>query len=154
MRFWIMLVALFMPMAAFAHDYKIGDMMVMHPVAFETTPSAMSGAGYFTVTNTGDQADRLLSVEADFPRVMIHDTKVTDGVATMFHIDAVTIAPGETVALTPGAKHVMFMGLNGDPFEIDEKIPATLVFENAGRLAIEFNVEPRPDAHAMDHSNH
>jgi hypothetical protein len=37
----------------------------------------------------------------------------------------------------------MFMGLDGDPFEEGERIPATLVFERAGEIAVEFWVEPR-----------
>ncbi len=59
----------------------------------------------------------------------------------MFQIDGVEIAPGESITLQPGQKHVMFMGLNGDPFEAGEEIPATLVFENAGRVEIIFSVE-------------
>lgn len=37
----------------------------------------------------------------------------------------------------------MFMGLNGNPFEQGEKIDAPLLFENAGEIEIQFNVEPR-----------
>jgi len=35
----------------------------------------------------------------------------------------------------------MFMGLNGDPMEIGEQVPATLVFKDAGEIDIMFNVE-------------
>jgi copper(I)-binding protein len=164
MRFAPMIFAALLPMSAAAHDFKIGDLVVMHPVAFATAKTAMTGAGYLTITNTGETADRLLAVEADFPRVMVHDTKVEDGLATMFHIDALDIAPGETVELAPGGKHVMFMGLNGDPFEVGEEVNATLVFENAGSLEVVFKVEERPEmrvAHgedsdeaAEDHSGH
>lgn len=129
------------PTFGVAHEYKVGDLTIDHPVARETTATAMSSAGYFMVTNAGTADDVLLEVRADFPRVMVHDTKVDDGVATMFHIDSMAIPAGETVMLAPGGKHVMFMGLNGDPFEVGEKIPATLVFENAGEIEIVFNVE-------------
>jgi hypothetical protein len=37
----------------------------------------------------------------------------------------------------------MFMGLDGDPFEEGDRIPATLVFDRAGEIAVEFWVEPR-----------
>jgi len=46
----------------------------------------------------------------------------------------------------------MFMGLQS-PLMIGETIDATLTFENAGDVAIVFNIEERTDA-AMDHSNH
>lgn len=138
----LMLIGLMaLPMTVHAHDYKVGDLAIAHPIARATTATAMSSAGYFEVTNTGDVADRLIEVRADFPRVMMHDTKIEDDIATMFHVDAVEIGAGETVTFMPGGKHVMFMGLNGDPFEVGEKVPATLVFENAGTVEITFNVE-------------
>lgn len=142
--------------SALAHEYKLGDLMIDHPFAFETPTTAMSGAGYVTITNMGETDDRLIAVEADFPRVMIHMTEMSDGVASMRHVDGVDLPAGETVTLAPGGHHIMFMGLNGDPFEAGEAVPTTLVFENAGRLDVAFNVEAR-DAAAMedmDHSTH
>jgi len=139
-------------MAAPAHDYSAGGIQIIHPAARPTAPGAMAGAGYFTLTNTGDQADTLLAVEADFPRVMLHETVMDGDVARMQHLMSVPIAPGETVAFEPGGKHVMFMGLNGDPFELGEEIPGALVFENAGRVEVVFIVEDM--AEGIDHSNH
>ncbi len=140
---------------AIAHSFKVGDLEVGHPMAFETPITAKTGGGFLTVTNNGDSADRLIEVRADFPKVEIHTTEMSDGVARMMHVEAIEIAPGETVTLQPGGYHIMFMGLNGDPFEVGEKIPATLVFEKAGTLDLEFNVEERPaSGEKMDHSGH
>jgi hypothetical protein len=47
----------------------------------------------------------------------------------------------------------MFMGLDGDPFEVGERIPATLVFERAGEIEVEFWVEPR-DGGMTGHEEH
>lgn len=138
---------------AIAHEYKIGDLVIDHPMAFETPMTAKSGGGYLTITNNGDQADRLIAVQADFPRVMLHTTEMKDDVARMMHIDAVEIPAGETVSLAPGGMHVMFMGLDGDPFVVGEEIPATLVFEQSGAIEIIFNVEER-GGEATDHSMH
>lgn len=139
---------------ALAHDFKIGDLIVDHPMAFETPKTAMSGGGYFSVTNTGTTSDRLTGVRADFPKVALHTTEETDGVARMIHVDAIDIPAGETVTLAPGGFHVMFMGLEGDPFDAGEEIPATLIFENAGEIDVVFSVEERSQAHEMDHSQH
>ncbi|MEY1557838.1 copper chaperone PCu(A)C [Yoonia sp. R2331] len=134
-----------------AHDYEVGELKVMHPVARETAKLAQAGAGYLSIENTGDTADSLIAIEADFPRVMLHDTVMDGDVAKMEHLMSVPIAPGETVTFAPGGKHVMFMGLNGDPLEVGEEIPAVLIFENAGRLEVVFQVEPvEDDGH--DHS--
>lgn len=138
---------------AAAHEFKVGDLVIGHPMAFETAATAMSGGGFFTVTNTGDSADRLIEVRADFPSVQLHNTEMQDDVARMFHVDTMEIPAGETVTLAPGGLHVMFMGLNGDPFEVGERIPATLVFEQAGEVDVVFNVEERT-MDAMDHSGH
>ncbi len=137
-----------MPMLGAANDYKVGDLVIDHPIAHETITSAMSGAGYFNLTNNGDIDDRLLAVSAEFPRVMMHDSTVTDGVATMTHLaEGIVVPAGGNVTFAPGGKHVMFMGLKGDPFEIGEEIPATLTFENAGDVAIVFNVEAMATTH-------
>ena len=129
------------PCALWANEFTLGDLVVTQVTAKTTPATAMSGAGYLTITNTGETADRLIGVEAEFPRVMMHDTRVENDVATMFHVDAVPLAPGETVTFAPGGKHIMFMGLNGDPFEEGESIPARLIFEMAGTLDVTFSVQ-------------
>lgn len=141
---------------AAAHEFKIADLIVDHPMTYETTPMARTGGGYLSITNTGTGTDRLIGVKADFPRVELHLSETKDGVATMRRVEGVDIPAGETVALKPGSYHVMFMGLDGDPFEVGEEIPAVLVFENAGELPVVFNVEKRGASapKAMDHSKH
>ncbi|GGX42923.1 hypothetical protein GCM10007385_08410 [Tateyamaria omphalii] len=141
--------------SAGAHEFKTGPLVVDHPMAFPTMATAMSGAGYFSVTNTGTEDDRLIGIRADFPRVSLHGTKNEDGVMSMFSVDAIDIPAGATVALEPGAKHIMFMGLRGNPFEVGDKIPATLIFEKAGEVEVMFHVEPRGKASdEVDHSAH
>lgn len=150
----IFAVAVF-PMASFAHDYTVGDLVIAHPIAFETPVTAQTGAGYLSITNNGKIADRLVRVEAGFSRIMLHETKVDNDIATMRHQDTIDIPAGETVLLAPGGKHVMFMGLEGDPFEVGEEFDATLVFEIAGQVDITFKVEARPmEAVAADHNDH
>ena len=156
MKKLLSLTLLALPSFAMADDYAIGDLMIMNPIAYETTATAMSGAGYMAVTNNGDMADRIIRAEADFPRVMLHESTIADGVATMTHLEGVEIPAGATVAFEPGGKHVMFMGLDGDPFEIGEEINVKLVFEKAGELDVVFKVKARnQDAdNAEDHSGH
>ncbi|MDP5084295.1 MAG: copper chaperone PCu(A)C [Yoonia sp.] len=132
--------------AAWAED----TLSISQVIAFETPSTAMSGGGFMQITNTGATDDTLISVIADFPRVEIHTTEFTDGIARMKHIDGIPVPAGETVTLAPGGLHVMFMGLNGDPLEIGETIPATLVFAQAGEIPVTFEVVARDMA---AHSN-
>lgn len=129
--------------ASAAHEFRVGSIVVHHPYAFETAPSAQAAGGYMTIENQGTEDDRLLSVEADFPRVMLHTTEETDGVARMMHVDHVDLPAGGTAVLEPGGLHVMFMGLDGTAFTAGENVSATLVFEKSGTVDIEFKIEPR-----------
>ena len=136
----ILAVALVFPAIAGAQD---STLVISDAVAPETPPSAMTGAGYMTITNTGNTDQRLIAVAADFPRVMMHETQMQDGVATMQHQNEVTIPAGATVSFAPGGRHIMFMGLNGDPFEIGERIPLTLTFDPAGEVVVMLDVVSR-----------
>lgn len=140
---------------AAAHEFEAGDLAILHPFAVETAPRATTGAGYLEIRNDGAAPDALIGVEADFPRVTLHESVEADGMMTMRPLERLEIAPGETAVLAPGnGGHVMFMGLEA-PFAVGERFGATLVFERAGRVAVEFVVEPRPQAGAdhgeMDH---
>jgi copper(I)-binding protein len=49
------------------------------------------------------------------------------------------IKPGETVELKPGSFHVMFVGLK-KPLSAGDQFKATLVFEKAGSVNIDYDV--------------
>ncbi len=138
-------LAAFTLMASTAHADSVS---IENARAFATAPTAMAGGGFLTITNTGDQDDTLIGIRADFPRVELHTTEFTDGVARMMHLDAIPVPAGETVSLEPGGLHVMFMGLRGNPLEEGETIPATLIFENAGKVEITFDIVKRDMAHS------
>ncbi len=132
--------------AGVAHEYRLGDLTIDHPHALATPPGARAGAGYLSVTNAGASADRLVAVRADFPAVQLHVTEVdAAGVARMTETEGIEVPPGATATLAPRGAHVMFMGLTA-PLAPGDAIPATLVFEKAGEIAVEFAVEARGPA--------
>ena len=129
---------------AASHEVITDSLVIDHPYALETAATAISGAGYMTITNTGTEPDRLLEVRADFPRVTLHGTRTdAQGVIRMSPVAGIDIAPGETVTFATGGSRVVFLGFDGKPFEEGQRIPATLVFERAGEIPVEFWVEPR-----------
>ncbi len=140
-RLMTVLSVALLPGFALGHDYLLGDLHIAHPFAAATSASAMAGAGYVTILNSGSTDDALIAVEAAYPRVMMHDSVVVDGVASMIALDRVDVPAGASVSFAPGGKHIMFMGLDGNPLDVGETVPATLVFENAGRVDVVFNVE-------------
>lgn len=137
------------PMAASAGDYMAGDLHITNPTMPMAKPGGRAAGGYMTITNNGDQMERLLDAESDFAdRTMIHKTTVdSDGVARMRHQEFVEIPPGASVEFKRGGLHVMVMDLND---ALGETLPATLIFERAGRVAIEF--ARTGDAMGMGHS--
>jgi len=151
-------LALGLGTVSYAHDYSVGDLTIEHPVAFATTANARAGGGFMTITNNGTQTDRLIAAEGDYPRIEIHESIMEGDVAKMQEVEGLEIPPGGTITLMPGGMHVMFMGLKA-PFVLGETVDVTLVFENAGRVDISFNIEERParagmDHGSMDHSDH
>ena len=110
-----------------------------------------------TIVNNGAETDRLLGVESAIAmKSQVHESKVdANGVGTMTHIDALEIPAGQTVTLQHGGLHIMFMGLTGKLTE-GELHKATLIFERAGRVEVEFSIDAPTGqaggADAMDHS--
>jgi periplasmic copper chaperone A len=101
------------------------------------TPSAKSGAAYFTIVNRGDAADRLVAVETDAASMtMLHENKVVDGVASMTHLDAIDVPPHDEVQLAPSGTHVMLMDLKA-PLKKGEQLHLTLTFDKAGKISID-----------------
>jgi copper(I)-binding protein len=129
--------------SARAHDYKLENLLIDHPWTRATPQGATVGGGYFVVRNRGKSADRL--VQASTPiagKVEIHRMAVQDGIMRMRPIEGgITIEPGKSVELKPNALHLMFMDLK-EPLKEGQNISATLVFEKAGKIDVEFKVEP------------
>jgi copper(I)-binding protein len=134
-----------------AHEFTLGAITIDHPYTPATAAAARTAAGYMAITNAGATADRLVAVRSALPRTALHGTEVdAGGVARMNHLDAVELPPGETVEFAPQGLHVMFMGLDG-ALEPGAAIDATLVFENAGALEVQFVVEARDAAATPQH---
>jgi copper(I)-binding protein len=52
----------------------------------------------------------------------------------------IELKPGQTVEFKPGSNHVMFVGLK-QPLEKGGHVKATLQFEKAGKVDVDFPVE-------------
>ena len=152
-RLLMLATALFLAAPALAHEIVAGDLQIIHPHIPQPAASAKTAGGFMAIVNTGAEADRLIGVESAIAaKSEVHESKVdADGVGTMNHIDALEIPAGGTVSLERGGYHVMFMGLTG-PLTEGEMHKATLIFEKAGRVEIEFQVDPPMTAGEMDHS--
>ncbi|UVK40441.1 copper chaperone PCu(A)C [Mesorhizobium sp. AR10] len=138
----------------FAHEFKAGDIKIEHPWSRATPAGAKVAGGYLTITNTGSSSDRLLSIASDISaKAELHEMGVKDGVMTMRPVTGgLEIPAGGKVALAPGGYHLMFMDLKQPPKQ-GEMFAATLTFDKAGAVKVEFAVQaigspaPQEDNH-------
>lgn len=128
--------------AVAAHEFKVGDLEIEHPWSRESPAGARVGGGYLVINNGGDSPDRLVSVSSEISaKAEVHEMTVKDGVMTMRALDGgLEVPAGGSVALEPGGYHLMFIDLKRQPKK-GESFAATLTFEKAGSVNVEFSVE-------------
>ena len=153
-RILALVAAVFLGGPVFALSVTAGDLEIIHPRIPQPAASAKAAGGFMAIVNNGTEADRLIGVESGIAaKNEVHESKVdANGVGTMEHVDAIEIPPGETVKLEHGGYHVMFMGLSGTLTE-GERHKATLIFERAGRVEIEFEIDPPMGEGGMNQSD-
>jgi periplasmic copper chaperone A len=130
-------------------------LVVEGPWMRATAPSAPVAAGYLAVRNDGDSQDRLLSIYSPAAReVQIHEVRHEDGISRMRQLsDALPLAAGTTLTMQPGGLHLMFIGPT-QPIVEGARVPATLQFERAGAVQVEFQVRGMGAMSPDVHSNH
>lgn len=96
-----------------------------------------TGAAYLTISNTGDEADRLLSIETDAAAaVEMHEVRMKDNVMQMNPLhDGLKIPAGEEVSMEPRGTHIMLVGLT-ESLIAGEEYELTLMFEKAGEVTV------------------
>jgi copper(I)-binding protein len=121
--------------------FKLGHLTVTSPWTRVTPGGAKIAGGYLKITNNGASADRFTGAKSDTAdRVEIHEMSMSDGVMKMRPLpNGLEIKPGETVELKSGGYHLMFMDLK-QPLKQGDTLKATLQFEKAGSLDVNFNV--------------
>jgi hypothetical protein len=136
---------------AVAHEYKAGDLEIVHPWARATLKGSTVADGFMKIVNHGSTPDRLLSVSVEFAKAgQIHDMKMEGDVMKMQELTGgLEIPAGGTVELKPKSLHLMFVGVTGELMP-DTVVDGELIFEKAGKVKIEFMIEPAGSAHSMD----
>jgi copper(I)-binding protein len=128
--------------AAQAQETKAGDLVITQVWSRATPTGAKVAGGYLTIENKGTAPDRLVSGSGDIAgKVEIHEMAMNNGVMTMRPLDkGLAIEPGKTVKLAPGGYHLMLMDLK-QPLKQGDKVPLTLEFEKAGKVALSLDVQ-------------
>jgi hypothetical protein len=148
--------------AGHADDVMAGKVKLTAAWARATPKGATVGGGYLMITNTGNMPDRLVNGTSDVSdRLEIHEMGMEKGVMKMREVTpGVEIKPGQTIKFEPSGYHIMFVGLK-QPLKQGEHFKATLQFEKAGNVSVDFVVEgigarsgsAMPDGKSMRHGH-
>lgn len=125
-----------------ADDVKAGDLVISQAWSRATPGGAKVAGGYLTIENKGTAPDKLVAVTAEIAgKAEVHEMAMDNGVMKMRPLSkGLVIEPGKTVKLAPGGHHLMLQDLKG-PFKEGEKVPVTLEFEKAGKVAVSLDVQ-------------
>jgi copper(I)-binding protein len=125
-----------------AEDIKAGDLVITQAWSRATPSGAKVAGGFLTIENKGSAPDKLIGVSADIAgKAEVHEMTTDNGVMKMRPLDkGLVIEPGKTVKLAPGGYHLMLQDLKG-AFKEGEKVPVTLEFEKAGKVAVSLDVQ-------------
>src|SRR5579871_5973161 len=135
------LLAGFLAAPSRAEEVKSGHLVITQAWSRATPGGAKVGGGYLTITNEGATPDRLIGGSSEIAaKVQVHEMSMNNGVMTMRPVEqGLVIEPGKTVKLSPGGFHLMLLDLKG-PLKQGDKLPITLEFEKAGKVAVTLDV--------------
>ncbi len=119
------------------NSVTVGDLELSGAFTRAMPPRAVTGGGFVTIVNNGDEDDRLVSVSSSVAaHTELHVMSIVDDVMRMrSEPDGFVIPAGETTQLKPGGKHIMFIDVQ-TPFAKGDDIKVTLHFEKAGDIEL------------------
>lgn len=144
-----LILSLFLILPAAAHEFEVGQLEIVHPVALVSTNNANEATGYFRIENKSDEGDRLLSVTAPETSEVIQIIMVQpdEPGINKAALTALDLPARQETVLTPTGNHILFAKLK-QPLLQDASFPAVLTFEKAGQVNVIFSVETSVDHHA------
>ena len=97
---------------------------------------------YLSLENVGTKAVKLTGVECPLASMaMMHQTLESGGQSHMRALASVSLAPGASMAFSPGGKHIMLQGL-AHPLQVGERVPLVLRFSGGIKLQVTALVRP------------
>lgn len=136
---------------ALAHKVKSKTIELSHPWVRAMPSGVTVTAGYAKITNTGAEPDSLIGAALDGAAEGTLHAAVTEGDATSMRSlkDGIELPAGATVTLSTGGAHIMFTGV-AKPLEPETYVPGSMTFKKAGKIKMEFYVEPLAEGAGPD----
>ena len=125
---------------AHGHSHKFKSLEIVHPWCFEPSDTAKPVAVFMTIRNAGGRADKLLRAST----AMAAKAELRDGGAAPEAegkvIGSVAVGRRGEVDLKRGGPHILLSGMKKQLGAYDAFV-MTLVFERAGKVEVEVQVE-------------
>lgn len=142
MRRWVVSIAL--GLVASQAAVAAGRLEIVGAWIRTAPPGAMMLAGYATLRNAGDAQLTVTGADSQaFADVSLHESVETDGVARMKALGSIEIAPGASVVLAPGGKHLMLMRPKGE-LKVGEGIKIHIATKTGEGTSTDFVVRAAP----------
>lgn len=118
-----------------ADEINFEDAYIRSPI-----PGQMATAGFVTLMNKSQNDCQLIRVQSQISKVTeLHTHKMHEGVMKMREVKSIDIAAGNEVKLAPGSLHIMFIGLNNEPFK--DVVPLDLHFADGSHIKKNFPIK-------------
>lgn len=136
-----------------AASHASAEVQISDAWARFTVQGQQAGGVFMTLSNTGNQAERLLGGRSPVARkVEIHTHTMHEGRMRMEELtNGLTLAAGSQEILRPGGLHVMLIGLK-QPLTAGQTFPLTLRFANGKTQTVQVQVR-RPSEEAAQHGH-
>ena len=115
-----------------------GSIEIYRPWARRSLEAPERAGGFFVLTNTGPEPDRLAAATSPAAeKIEIHAIKVTGGdIGMRPRDDGLGLPAGVTLTLQPRGYHLLLIGLRAPPIP-GASLPVTLVLEKTGSIDVE-----------------
>lgn len=134
--------------AASAHGFQAGSIVIEHPYALPSPPGSPNGATYLrALRNTGEQADKLVGARTPVAAsVEIHHMQMDSGnVMRMRAVNGLPLPSKAELKLMHGGEwHLMLLNLKR-PLKLGDRFPVTLRFERGGETEVSVWVQAPRD---------
>jgi periplasmic copper chaperone A len=151
LRALLLLALLFSPFGHAAETLQLSQAWVR-----ATPPNAQVAGAFLQIENTSDKPERLLSVHSPLAeRIEMHEMRMDGDLMQMRELtDGLSLPAKSITTLKPGGIHLMLIAPKRALAE-GQSIRLTLVFENAGKRTLTFNVYKKaPGATAASEHHH
>jgi len=133
----------------------VADFLTLEDAWVRALPPTQSvTAGYLEVTNTGEDAVRIVGAAADGAGLVeLHESRSEDGAMRMVPVAVLPLAPGESASFEPGGLHLMLKDLERMPAPGDS-VRLCLITDDGEPSCTEAPVRrdaPAPGDHPHEH---